>query len=67
MKCKVCGKRLRLKSIYRYEVVKVPTGLSLLTNGTEIFEAFDCQTCGCQNIVNIREKSYHEIDARRAE
>ena len=57
MKCKVCGKRLRLKSLYRYEVRKYPVGLNCLTEGVTTYEAFDCAECGCQNIVNIREES----------
>lgn len=55
MKCKICGRRFRLKSENRYEVVKAPVGLQCLTADTKIFECFDCPHCGCQNIVNVRE------------
>jgi hypothetical protein len=55
MKCKVCGKKLQLRPSLRYEVVKAPTGIKALTDDTVIYECFDCQKCGCQNIVNIRE------------
>ena len=57
MKCKVCGKRMRLKAQDRYEVVVKPVGLNCLTTGTKVYEAFDCGNCGCQNIVNVREVS----------
>ena len=55
MKCKICGRRFRLKSENRYEVVKAPVGLLSLAKDTEIFECFDCPHCGCQNIVNVKE------------
>ena len=56
-KCKVCGKRLRLLKENKYEIVQKPVGMNVLTQGTKIYEAFDCKKCGCQNIVNIREES----------
>lgn len=55
MKCKVCGKRLRLRKSDRYEIKKIPTGLNCLVEDVKVFEAFDCQRCGCQNIVGVRE------------
>lgn len=56
MKCKVCGKRLRLDKECRYEVVKIPTALEIFSGkSTTVFEAFDCPKCGCQNIVNVKE------------
>lgn len=58
MKCKVCGKRLRLDKEGRYEVVIVPTGIGVFSGEhTTVFEAFDCPRCGCQNIVNVKEVS----------
>ena len=56
-KCKVCGRRLRLLKENKYEIVQKPVGMNALTQGTKIYEAFDCIKCGCQNIVNIREES----------
>ncbi len=55
MKCKICGKKLKMKKEYRYEIVQKPVGLVSLIEGTKVFEAFDCTECGCQNIVNVRE------------
>lgn len=58
MKCKVCGERLRLDKECRYEVVKVPDTMGVLLGcKREVFEAFDCSKCGCQNIVNVKEVS----------
>ena len=54
-RCKVCGKRFRLKKESRYEIVKKPVGLMCLTESTKVYEAFDRPRCGCQTIVNIKE------------
>lgn len=54
-KCKVCGKPLRLKASRRYEVMKLPVGLGCLIEHAHVFECFDCEYCGYQNIVNERE------------
>lgn len=54
-KCRVCGKRFELEKSNRYEVVKNPEGLQVLTQSSTTFEAFDCPKCGCQNIVGVRE------------
>ena len=54
-KCKVCGKRFKLKNEKRYIYEKVPVGLNRLTEGSTFYECFDCPKCGCQQIVNIRE------------
>lgn len=54
-KCKVCGVRLIMHKDLRYEIVKYPVGLNVLTESPKIYECFDCQHCGCQNIVNVRE------------
>lgn len=47
-RCKVCGKRLNFDKTKRYEINKSPVV-------SKVYEAFDCERCGCQNIVNIRE------------
>ena len=54
-RCKICGKRLNFDKAKRYEITKDPVGLQWLTEAPKTFEAFDCEKCGCQNIVNIRE------------
>lgn len=59
-KCKVCGKRFKLEKSNRYEVVKNPVGLQVLTQSSTTYEAFDCPVCGCQNIVGIREVEKNE-------
>ena len=55
MKCKICGKRMKLDKEEKYEIYNVPQGLKCLTEKTVIYECFDCPKCGCQNIINIRE------------
>lgn len=56
MKCKICGKRFKLMKENRYLATEKIGALEGLTKAAKIFEAFDCPHCGCQNIVNIREK-----------
>lgn len=56
MKCKICGKRFKLMKENRYLATEKIGALEGLTKASKIFEAFDCPYCGCQNIVNIREK-----------
>ncbi len=56
MKCKICGKRFKLMKENRYLATEKIGALEGLTKASKIFEAFDCPHCGCQNIVNIREK-----------
>jgi transcription elongation factor Elf1 len=58
LKCKICGKRMNLKAENRQEIKKNKSLGECLTNSgssMQIYEAFDCPHCGCQNIVNIRE------------
>lgn len=56
-KCNTCGRRFRLLAKNRYEVMKTPVGLNMLTQGTVYYNAFDCPHCGCQNIVGMVEKA----------
>lgn len=57
MICKVCKRYFRLKKEDKYDVEKVKSimGRMALEN-QQVYECFDCPKCGCQNIVNIREK-----------
>ena len=54
MKCMVCGRRLKLRKDNRYEIRKDLSPLAALVEQKKVYEAFDCQVCGCQNIVNER-------------
>lgn len=54
MKCKVCSRRFKLNKRNKYLIEK-SGGLLACALPKEIYEAFDCPRCGCQNIVNIRE------------
>ena len=54
MKCKVCSRRFKLNKRNKYLIEK-SGGLLACALPKEIYEAFDCPRCGCQNIVNVRE------------
>lgn len=58
-KCKVCGKRMKLRAADRYEVRVAEESsilaLALYTNLSKTYEGFDCPHCGCQNLMQIRE------------
>ncbi len=60
-KCKICGKRMKLKAADRYEVKIRKEKLMLvmtippLRTEDAIAECFDCPRCGCQNLMQIRE------------
>ena len=55
MKCKACKRRMRLKKEDKYLVIVNPGLADILQGKTDIFEAFDCSKCGCQNIIGVRE------------
>lgn len=56
IKCKVCNTRFAPTSEKLYLVKERVGGLALLAAGSNprILECFDCPSCGCQNMVNIR-------------
>ena len=58
-KCKICGKRMKLKAADRYEVrireQKSALVSAILMAEDTIAECFDCPRCGCQNLMQIRE------------
>ena len=56
LKCKVCNTRFVPKSEMLYLVQERVSGLALLASGSNprTLECFDCPSCGCQNMVNIR-------------
>lgn len=54
-RCKVCNKRLCFDKDKKYLIEKRPQGLNSLVEPKTVYEAFDCECCGCQNIVNVRE------------
>lgn len=62
MKCKVCGKRFKLLKEKRYEVTNVTTTITALIGTNTVNEAFDCPKCGCQNVVNVRNKGVMNND-----
>lgn len=52
MKCKVCGRFIRLKKENKYIVKR--EGIAPFTT-TGYFDAFDCPKCGCQIVIGRRE------------
>lgn len=60
-KCKVCGKEFELQNKEHYiarDNSKI--GLSALAGGSEeeLYDAFDCPHCGCQNVMQERKRDY---------
>lgn len=56
-KCKVCNKYFKLDASKKY-IVSCSKGLADIMTPEKRLEAIDCPTCGCQNILNIREGNY---------
>ena len=55
LKCKVCNASFAPKKEELYLVVERVGGLALLAGtNPRTLECFDCPSCGCQNMVNIR-------------
>lgn len=55
MKCKVCGVELQLKKDKKYMVRKTKI-VNIFSCETTCYECVDCEECGCQNVLNIREE-----------
>ena len=55
MKCKACKRIMRLKKENKYLVRINPGLVGIIEGKNNIFEAFDCPKCGCQNIIGVRE------------
>ncbi len=62
MKCKICEKEFELKKEEKYLATEKVAAFGTLAKLPKTFEAFDCPHCGCQNIVNIREKEATDYD-----
>ena len=61
-RCKVCGKKLLLTAERRYTVQKMRSPATAILPPV-FFEAFDCQHCGCQNIVGERQiENFEEVE-----
>lgn len=59
-KCKVCNKEFELQRKDHYVARdNGRTGLSALAGGSEeeLYDAFDCPHCGCQNVMQERKRS----------
>ena len=69
MKCKVCGKRFRLKVEDKYDVRKSASFGDVISGKvtSTVFECFDCPRCGCQNVVNVREKEINKVKEKVGE
>lgn len=67
MKCKVCGKRFKLRAEDKYDVRKSASFGDVLSGKatSTVYECFDCSHCGCQNIVNVREKEISKVKEKK--
>ena len=64
--CETCGRGFALIAEERYTVRTVEkTGLAGAFSGEEsdLYDAFDCPHCGCQNVVNKRLRELGPEDA----
>ena len=62
MKCRVCGKKLKLIASNKYLVQVMPESKLDMFSKINTYEAFDCTKCGCQNIMGIRETNVVGIE-----
>jgi DNA-directed RNA polymerase subunit RPC12/RpoP len=63
-KCKACKKRFQLTAENRYTArIATKTGIISAMQNEEptLFDAFDCPYCGCQNLLNVRERQFEYI------
>lgn len=62
MKCKVCGKKIKLNKDYTY-MVRVTEEVFSFFKSPRVFDAIDCPKCGTQNLLCVREKRYKDETA----
>ena len=62
MKCKVCGRKFRLRKRKMYLAVEPRSLYERLTKPEKTYECFDCPHCGCQHFLNIRLPEYKVTD-----
>lgn len=56
MRCKICGKRIKWDKSKLYMVKVTPSAMQVIAGGsTKVYDAMDCERCGSQNLINIRE------------
>ena len=56
MRCKICGKRIKWDKSKLYMVKIVPSTIQIIAGGrTAVYDAMDCERCGAQNLINVRE------------
>lgn len=56
MRCKICGKRIKWDKSKLYMVKVIPSAMQVIAGGsTKTFDAMDCERCGSQNLINVRE------------
>lgn len=63
MKCKICEKEFELIATNKYKVKAASSVMTKAMFGndkTTVYEAFDCPSCGCQNVVNEVYPKYKE-------
>jgi len=56
MRCKICGKRIKWDKSKLYRVKITPSTLQMVAGvRSTIYDAIDCERCGIQNIISVRE------------
>lgn len=56
MRCKICRKRIKWDKSKLYRVKITPSTLQMVAGArSTIYDAIDCERCGIQNIISVRE------------
>lgn len=64
MRCKICGKKIKLNKDYTY-MVRVTEEVFSFFKSPRVFDAIDCPKCGTQNLLCVREKRYKDETASK--
>lgn len=63
MRCKICGKRIKWDKSKLYRVKITPSTLQMVAGArSTIYDAIDCERCGIQNIISVRETQLVETE-----
>ena len=61
MKCKICGKRIKWdkSKMYRVKIARPQSSITfhdlVFGSNTNVYDAIDCERCGVQKIISVRE------------
>ena len=69
LKCKICGTKFpAVKERHYISRGEGKTGLAAVLGSTDeenLYDAFDCPTCGCQIIVQGRRRAYRPLEEEK--